>query len=170
MTIRTLLRYLVGDHQAILDLAATRWTLVVGFLFVLSAGFAHEYDGQDLRREPWLGAARPSPMRQRGKKHHPRWRVGLQLGPRVQARCASEGKSTTLAGVSGFNSGRESKPDAPARENAPPSLARRASTPVCAARQTRTFRIFTPARALSRGPRSSPRVSSASGFGPAMLA
>jgi hypothetical protein len=53
MGIRTLLRYLIGDRQAILDLAASRWTLVLGVLFVLSAALAREYDGQDLLHEPW---------------------------------------------------------------------------------------------------------------------
>jgi hypothetical protein len=53
MNLRTLLRYLIGDRQAILDLAASRWTPAVGFLFVLSAGFAREYDGADLLHEPW---------------------------------------------------------------------------------------------------------------------
>jgi hypothetical protein len=53
MGIRTLLRYLIGDRQAILDLAASRWTLLVGFLFVLSAALAREYDGKDLLHEPW---------------------------------------------------------------------------------------------------------------------
>ncbi len=53
MTPWTLLRYLTGDHQAILELASSRWTLVIGLLFVLSAGFAREYDGEDLLHEPW---------------------------------------------------------------------------------------------------------------------
>lgn len=53
MGIRTLLRYLIGDRQAVLDLAASRWTLAVGFLFVLSAALAREYDGKDLLHEPW---------------------------------------------------------------------------------------------------------------------
>jgi hypothetical protein len=51
--VRTLLRYLIGDRRAILDLAADRRAVWVGLLFVLSAGFAREYDGQDLLREPW---------------------------------------------------------------------------------------------------------------------
>jgi hypothetical protein len=51
--VRTLLRYLTGDRQAVLDLAASRWTLAVGFLFVLSAALAREYDGKDLLHEPW---------------------------------------------------------------------------------------------------------------------
>src|SRR5437870_8327060 len=53
MSIRTLLRYLIGNRQAILDIAAERRSLVLGFLFVLSAGFAREYDGADLVHEPW---------------------------------------------------------------------------------------------------------------------
>ncbi len=53
MTIVTLLRFLVGDRRAILELSSSRWTLAVGLLFVLSAGFAREYDGEDLLREPW---------------------------------------------------------------------------------------------------------------------
>ncbi len=53
MTIRTLLRYLIGERQAILDLAANRWTPLIALLFVLSAGFARKYDGADLLREPW---------------------------------------------------------------------------------------------------------------------
>lgn len=53
MHIRTLFLYLIGDRQAILDLAADRRALWVGLLFVLSAGFAREYDGEDLLHEPW---------------------------------------------------------------------------------------------------------------------
>eukprot|EP00752_Nemacystus_decipiens_P013752 g12205.t1 len=39
--------------DAILDLASSRWTLWIGVLFVLSAGLAREYDGEDLVHEPW---------------------------------------------------------------------------------------------------------------------
>jgi hypothetical protein len=53
MGIRTLLRYLIGDRQAILEIAADRRAFWVGLLFVLSAGFAREYDGEDLWHEPW---------------------------------------------------------------------------------------------------------------------
>jgi hypothetical protein len=53
MRVRTLALYLIGDRQAILDIAADRRCLWVGLLFVLSAGFAREYDGKDLLREPW---------------------------------------------------------------------------------------------------------------------
>src|SRR5262245_45792999 len=50
--IRTLVRYLLGDQEAIRTLASTRHTLWLGLLFVLSAGFAREYDGADLLHEP----------------------------------------------------------------------------------------------------------------------
>jgi hypothetical protein len=53
MRICTLLRYLGGDRQAILEIAADRRAVGYGFLFVLSAGFAREYDGHDLRHETW---------------------------------------------------------------------------------------------------------------------
>lgn len=53
MRIRTLLRFLIGDRQAILDIASDRRSLFLGFLLVLSAGFAREYDGADLVHEPW---------------------------------------------------------------------------------------------------------------------
>jgi len=42
-----------GQRQAILDAAATRGLLWLGLLFVLSAGLAREYDGEDLLHEPW---------------------------------------------------------------------------------------------------------------------
>jgi hypothetical protein len=51
--LRTLARYLIGDREAILSLAANPRALWVGLLFVLSAGFAREYDGEDLLRDPW---------------------------------------------------------------------------------------------------------------------
>lgn len=54
MRVRTLVLYLISNRQAILDLAADRRALWVGLLFVLSAGFAREYDGADLLRQPWL--------------------------------------------------------------------------------------------------------------------
>lgn len=53
MNIRVLLRYLIGDRAAILTVAGSRHALWLGFLFVLSAGFAREYDGEDLLHEPW---------------------------------------------------------------------------------------------------------------------
>jgi hypothetical protein len=53
MRIRTLLLYLIGNRQAILEVASDRRYLGIGFLFVLSAAFAREYDGEDLLHEPW---------------------------------------------------------------------------------------------------------------------
>src|SRR5262249_61824686 len=53
MTIGTLYRYWNGNREAILTLAADRRCLGVGFLFVLSAALAREYDGKDLFHEPW---------------------------------------------------------------------------------------------------------------------
>ena len=49
----TVLRFLIGNRQAILDIARSRNTLSLGGILVLSAGFAREYDGEDLLREPW---------------------------------------------------------------------------------------------------------------------
>jgi hypothetical protein len=53
MRIRTLLLFLVGSRRAILDLVAEPRVLGIGALFVLSAGFARDYDGKDLVHEPW---------------------------------------------------------------------------------------------------------------------
>lgn len=53
MGIGTLLRYLVGSRWAILRIAVDRQALPLGALFVLSAAFARDYDGEDLVHEPW---------------------------------------------------------------------------------------------------------------------
>ncbi len=53
MSILTLVRYLCGSREAIHAIAGNRHALWVGLLFVLSAGFAREYDGEDLLHEPW---------------------------------------------------------------------------------------------------------------------
>lgn len=53
MRASTLLLYLVGDRRAILDVARSPWSVLVGVLFVLSAGLAREYDGEYLLLEPW---------------------------------------------------------------------------------------------------------------------
>ena len=53
LRIRTLLLFLIGNRQAILDIAANRQALWIGALFVLSAAFARDYDGEDLLHEPW---------------------------------------------------------------------------------------------------------------------
>jgi hypothetical protein len=53
MGIGTLFRYLVGERKAILEIAGNPRALWVGLLFVLSAGLAREYDGEDLLHEPW---------------------------------------------------------------------------------------------------------------------
>ena len=53
MTASTLVRFLLGDRRAILDVAASRRGWLAGLLLVLSAGLAREYDHEDLLREPW---------------------------------------------------------------------------------------------------------------------
>jgi hypothetical protein len=53
MTISTLLKYLIGDRDAILCIARCPKAIWVGLLLVLAAGFAREYDGEDLLHEPW---------------------------------------------------------------------------------------------------------------------
>ena len=53
ITLRTWLAFLVGRRTAIESLADSRAMLGVGALFVLSAGLAREYDGEDLLAEPW---------------------------------------------------------------------------------------------------------------------
>jgi len=53
MPIGTWLRYLLGDRHAILQIAADPRAIWLGALFVLSAGFARGYDGEDLLHEPW---------------------------------------------------------------------------------------------------------------------
>jgi hypothetical protein len=53
MRIRTIFLYLTGNSQAILDIARDRRAVWVGSLFVLSAGLARDYDGEDLLHDPW---------------------------------------------------------------------------------------------------------------------
>ena len=53
MSLKSLLAYLVGNRNAILQIAATPGALGLGAMFVFSAAFAREYDGEDLTREPW---------------------------------------------------------------------------------------------------------------------
>lgn len=53
MNATTLPAYLIGSRRAILDIAASKWSIWIGVIFVLSAGLAREYDGEDLLHEPW---------------------------------------------------------------------------------------------------------------------
>ena len=53
MNITTLLKYLIGNRDAIQKIANQSQLLWVGVLFVFSAGFAREYDAEDLLHEPW---------------------------------------------------------------------------------------------------------------------
>ncbi len=53
MSITTLLGYMIGRRKAILDIAAAPGATWLGLLFVMSAGFAREYDGEDLLAAPW---------------------------------------------------------------------------------------------------------------------
>ncbi len=46
-------RVLIGNREAILEAASTRWTLLVGFILVLSASLARKYDTVDLLAEPY---------------------------------------------------------------------------------------------------------------------
>ncbi|MDZ4784289.1 MAG: hypothetical protein SGJ19_28925 [Planctomycetia bacterium] len=49
----TILRYLSGDRQAIQSLIECPRALWLGLIFVISAGFAREYDAESLLHEPW---------------------------------------------------------------------------------------------------------------------
>lgn len=53
MGIRTLVLYLFGHRPSIEAIIQSRSAVWVGLLFVISAGFAREYDGEDLLHEPW---------------------------------------------------------------------------------------------------------------------
>ena len=53
VSLATLCRFLVGQRDAIRQIAESRSALWLGLLFVVSAGFAREYDGEDLLYEPW---------------------------------------------------------------------------------------------------------------------
>jgi hypothetical protein len=53
MRLSTIPRYLVGSRGAILEIARSRWSLVVGAVLVVSASLARKYDGHDLLAEPW---------------------------------------------------------------------------------------------------------------------
>lgn len=53
MNLFDLVGYFVGRRQSIERIAFCQWSLLVGGVFVLSAGFAREYDGEDLSQEPW---------------------------------------------------------------------------------------------------------------------
>jgi hypothetical protein len=52
MTLSTLLRYLFGAEEAIREVASHPWSLWLGLLLVLSAGFARSYAKHDLRSRP----------------------------------------------------------------------------------------------------------------------
>jgi hypothetical protein len=54
MTLKTLLGYLMGQESAIREIASNRRSLLIGFLFCLSAALARHYDGKYLVREPWF--------------------------------------------------------------------------------------------------------------------
>lgn len=53
MSPKTLLQFLMGRREAILEVATNRQALGIGLLFVLSAALARDYDGADLLAEPW---------------------------------------------------------------------------------------------------------------------
>ena len=53
VSLATLCRFLLGQRNAIQQIAESRSALWLGLLFVISAGFAREYDGEDLLHEPW---------------------------------------------------------------------------------------------------------------------
>jgi hypothetical protein len=49
----TLLKFLFGNSAAIREIATNKSSFWLGLVFVFSAGFAREYDGEDLLHEPW---------------------------------------------------------------------------------------------------------------------
>jgi hypothetical protein len=53
MTLTTLVPFLLGGRQAIVYVAGCSGATGLGAVFVLSAGFAREYDAEDLLHQPW---------------------------------------------------------------------------------------------------------------------
>lgn len=53
LTLKILFAYLFGSRGAIEQIAASPEAVLVGLLFVLSAGLAREYDGEYLLAEPY---------------------------------------------------------------------------------------------------------------------
>lgn len=53
ITVRTLVTYLLGSGDAARRVASNPKALWIGLAFVFAAGFAREYDGEDLLRDPW---------------------------------------------------------------------------------------------------------------------
>lgn len=53
MNLTTLPRFLIGSRKAITEIVNCRGALILGAMFVLSAGFAREYDQEDLLFAPW---------------------------------------------------------------------------------------------------------------------
>ncbi|WP_010588423.1 hypothetical protein [Schlesneria paludicola] len=51
-SLSTVVAYLFGSRAAILNLASNRGTIWLSLLLVISAGFAREYDGEDLLHQP----------------------------------------------------------------------------------------------------------------------
>ena len=53
MNVRNILSFYTGKREAIIAIASSKHSLWLGLMFVLSAGLAREYDGEDLWHEPW---------------------------------------------------------------------------------------------------------------------
>ena len=53
MNLQTILGFLCFNAKAIRKIAGNKLATLAGFLFVISAGFAREYDGEYLFAEPW---------------------------------------------------------------------------------------------------------------------
>src|SRR6266481_4411753 len=54
LNLTTLMQFLVGRRVAIKAMGGNRKTLLVGFIFCISAALARHYDGKYLVREPWF--------------------------------------------------------------------------------------------------------------------
>ena len=53
ITVKTIVGFMLFRREAILQIASTQSARWLGLVFVLSAGFAREYDGEYLVAEPW---------------------------------------------------------------------------------------------------------------------
>lgn len=53
ISVKTVLSFLLFRRDAILQVAGSSYARWLGLIFVLSAGFAREYDGEYLAAEPW---------------------------------------------------------------------------------------------------------------------